>query len=138
MKPRLIKYVKQEHEKGCLIACIAMVLGWDYSEVVKEFENDFDKHGTDGEMAKQFICDHGFSVIEKRGSGYLDIRKHNQRMLAPFAPVHIVSVQQFIDKPKHTHGYVMDAKGKVYDPDDETRTVVPCYEVRPVMGFFKD
>jgi hypothetical protein len=138
MKAKSVAHVQQKHEYGCLIACIAMVMGWDYDKVVAEFHHDFNKSGTSGEFAKTFICDHGFSVIEKRGTGWTDIRLHNERMMVPFASVHIVCGQQFVDNPKHTHAFVMDGKGNIHDPDDKNRKVVPCYEVRHVMGFFKD
>jgi hypothetical protein len=115
-----------------------MVLGWDYDAVVVEFENDFNRHGISTEFAKQFICEHGYSVIEKRGTNYMDIRQHNDRMLEPFAPIHIVSVQQFIDKPKETHAFVMDSKGVVYEPSGKQVKEVAFYEVRHVMGFYED
>ena len=115
-----------------------MVLGREYSDVVTEFKNDFNKSGTDGEIAKEFICDHGFSVIEKRGTGYSDIRNHNKRMMEPFAPIHIVSVRQFIDSPKLHHAFVMDSKGKIYDPHDKAQEKVLFYSVEHIMGFFED
>ena len=114
-----------------------MVLGWEYDQVAIEFKEDFNKHGTDGEFAKLFICDHGFSVIEKRGTGYIDRREHNKRMLEPFAPIHIVSVQQFIDRPKQHHAFVTDSKGNVYDPHDKSQKEVLFYEAVHVMGFWK-
>lgn len=137
-KARQIKHVQQKHDKGCVVACIAMVLGWDYDKVASKFHNDFNRKGTDSEFAKQFLCDHGFSVIEKRGTGYLNIANHNKRMMEPFAPIHIVSVQQFIDKPHQCHCFVMDSKGKIYDPDDKDRKEILFYEARHVMGFFED
>lgn len=115
-----------------------MVLGWDYDKIVDEFKNDFNKSGISAEFAKEFICCHGFSVIEKRGSGYQTIDKHNERMMIPFAPIHIVTVQQFVDDPKHTHAFVMDQKGKIYDPHDESVKEVLFYEARHIMGFFQD
>jgi hypothetical protein len=133
----VINHVQQKHDKGCVVACIAMVLGWKYDDVICEFQNDFDKRGINCEFAKDFICEHGFSVIEKRGEGYIDVRGHNKRMMIPFAPVHIVSVQQFIDQPKHTHAFVMDAKGKIFEPSDKQLNHVNYYSVRHIMGFFK-
>jgi hypothetical protein len=108
-----VKHVVAKHDKGCVIACIAMVLGWGYDEVATEFQNDFNKAGINTDFAKEFICDHGYSVIEKRGTGYIDLREHNKRMMIPFAPIHIVTVRQFVDKPKHHHAFVMDAKGVI-------------------------
>lgn len=132
-----IKHVKQEHEKGCVVACIAMVLGWDYQTVAAEFRNDFNKHGISTDFAKDFLCDHGFSVIEKRGTGYIDLREHNKRMMEPFAPIHIVSVQQFVDMPKITHAIVMDAKGRIYEPTDASSTDIIYYSVNHIMGFWR-
>jgi hypothetical protein len=136
MKPLRIKHVAQKHDKGCVVACIAMVLGWDYDKVVAEFHNDFNKKGISGDIAKDFICDYGFSVIEKRGGGYIDLDEHNKRMMTPFAPVHIVTVKQFIDA-KINHCVVMNSKGKIYDPSDKSRDKVFYYSVEHVMGFFK-
>jgi hypothetical protein len=130
-----IRYVQQEHEFGCLVACIAMVLGWDYDDVVNHFYNDFDKKGISGDFAKDFICEHGYSVIEKRGTGYIHIEEHNKRMMQPFAPIHIVSVKQFIDA-KINHSFVMDAKGRHIDPHDKGITKVEFYEAQHVMGFW--
>jgi len=133
-----IRHVQQEHKSGCLVACIAMVLGWEYDDVVTHFKNDFDRCGIDGELAKEFICEHRYSVIEKRGSHYGDVKEHNKRMLEPFAPVHIVSVQQFKDSGKISHALVMDSKGNVLDPHDPGIKEVECYEVLHIMGFWKD
>lgn len=133
-----IRWVGQKHDKGCVIACIAMVLDWEYDKVVSEFHNDFDKRGVTTDFAREFINDHGYSVIEKRGHGYANIRLHNKRMMIPFAPIHIVSVQQFVDKPKHAHAFVMNHKGRIYEPADKKLTDVPYYYVRHIMGFWKD
>jgi hypothetical protein len=114
-----------------------MVLGWEYGDVASEFQNDFSKKGTNTDFAKDFICDHGFSVIEKRGGGWIDLREHNKRMMIPFAPIHIVTVQQFIDRPKHNHSFVMGHQGKIYEPGDKACTKLLYYSVQHVMGFFK-
>lgn len=132
-----VRWVGQKHDKGCVIACIAMVLGWEYDDVAADFHTDFDKKGTNLSFAKDFICEHGYSVIEKRGTGYINVHEHNKRMLIPFAPVHIVTVQQFVDTPKHNHSFVMDAKGHHFEPGDKSMKEVPLYAVQHVMGFWK-
>jgi hypothetical protein len=50
VRSRKIIHVQQKHDKGCVIACIAMVLGWEYDKVISEFDNDFNKKGTDTEI----------------------------------------------------------------------------------------
>lgn len=129
--------MQQKHEHGCLIACVAMVLGWDYDQVSAHFIEDFSKRGTTSAYAKRFLCEHGFSVIEKIGSGYINALDHNKRMLEPFAPIHIIGVQQFIDRPKQYHAFVTDSKGKIYDPHDEKCTSMTFYEAVSAMGFWQ-
>lgn len=137
MKPQKVVHVTQKHKSGCLVACIAMVLGWEYDAVVNEFHNDFSKSGVNGNLAREFICDHGFSVIEKRGVGYQSLSEHNKRMMVPFAPIHIVSVRQFIDTPKTTHAFIMDGNGKIFDPHDKDQKKTLFYYAEHVMGFYK-
>jgi hypothetical protein len=121
-----------------MIACIAMVLGWTYEAVVDQFHNDFDKKGMDGKFAKEFICEHRYSCVEKRGTHYGHVAEHNKRLMVPFAPIHIVTVQQFKDLPKQTHAIVMDSKGRIYDPHDVKLDSISFYEAIHIMGFWKD
>lgn len=130
-----IKLVKQEHKYGCVPACLAMILGWDYSKALAEFHNDFTERGTTSKYAKEIICGHGYSVVEKHSSSFRDHSQHNRRMLEPFAPIHLVTLQEYVDCPDNTHAVVMDAEGKLYDPQGtETR----IHKVLYVMGFFRD
>lgn len=135
---RKIRFVQQKHELGCAVASIAMVLGCEYDDVERRFGRSFDKQGLKTDQARSFVCDHGFSVIEKRADGFMDIERSNARMLQPFADVHIISAQPFADSKIH-HCFVMDAKGKIYDPN---RGINPdptsYYYIVTVLGFFTE
>jgi len=134
-----VKYVAQEQEHGCVVACIAMVLGWDYGDVADYFQNDFDKSGVKLDFAKTFICEHGFSVIEKRPEGFMDIKQSNKRMLEPFAQIHIVGGSQFIDA-KHNHAFVMDKNGKTWNPGNQKHPdpMNDYYSINRVCGFWRE
>ena len=134
-----IKYVAQEQEYGCVIASIAMVLGWKYRDVAAYFENDFSKRGINAELAETFLCERGFSVIEKRAKGFMDVYASNKRMLVPFAAVHLISGTQFIDS-KTNHCFVMDAKGKIFNPGSTKpqNALTDYYFINRVFGFWPD
>jgi hypothetical protein len=133
-----IRHVKQEHEFGCMVACIAMVLNRPYDKIWPEFRNDFNKRGIDTSVAGNFICAQGWSMIEQRGQGFSTTQLHNQLLMRPFAPVHIVAVQQFVDDSKHCHAFVMNYRGKIYEPKSPEIKTVEFYEVRHIMGFWPD
>lgn len=133
---RKIRFVQQKHELGCAVASIAMVLDREYDEIDLLFERSFDKQGLKSEQVRSIVCEHGFSVIEKRADGFMNVQRSNERMLKPFADIHIVTAQPYADS-KLNHCFVMDAKGKIYDP---SRGVNPdptgYYCVFNVLGFF--
>jgi hypothetical protein len=133
-----IKYIAQQQDKGCVIACIAMVLGRDYWKVAKDFHVDLERKGINMRLAQEYLCDHGLSVIEKTAYGYPDVTRSNKRMLIPFAPVHIVFIQQYADLA-FNHAYVMTRNGRMLDPGNRERTDPKVdYCVVGVLGCYKD
>lgn len=116
-----------------------MVLGWTYAQVAKHFYCDFNKTGLKPEQWRNFICEHGFSSVEKIAYSYMDICASNKRMAKPFAPVHILSVAQFADS-KENHALVMDSRGKIYDPGkpEGYELLKMHYEIVRVTGFWDE
>lgn len=137
-KSSKIKYVKQEDSKGCAIACFAMIRGMTYAQVANQFSIDLKKHGLTSQQIWMYLSDHGYSVIEKLSHAWMDLHQQNARMVIPFAPLHWVDVKQYANSPLD-HAVVMDAKGRVYDPSaEENKNLNAYYQVRSIMGLFKD
>lgn len=134
-----IHYVAKEQDHGCVIACIAMVLNWNYWDVAQRFQTDLTKKGISLDYARAFVCEHGFTSIDKQAYGYMDVRVNNKRMLQPFGQIHIVRFTQFIDR-KEGHAVVMDSKGKIIDPDtkDPYDPLKVHYSVDRVLGFWSE
>lgn len=131
-----MKYVRQEHYKGCAVACIAMITGETYSDVERCFKEDFSRECLSAVSARSYLCDHGYAAVEKTSHGYMDVRASNKRMAVPFAPVHMVTVLPYVNA-KYGHSVVMDAKGRVYDPQHpEIRGFEPYYCIVAVTGYF--
>jgi hypothetical protein len=130
-----IRYVRQKHEFGCAVASAAMILGAAYDEVGQAFQNDFDKGGIENEPIRDYICEHGFSVIEKTAHSFMHIEPSNKRMIIPFAEIHLVRVQPYADS-KTNHCLVMDRRGVIYDPARPDNKQWDYYFVFHVMGFF--
>jgi hypothetical protein len=133
-----IRLVKQKDEFGCVVACLAMVLGKTYEEVDADFDNDFTKKGTQLAMIADYLSDHGYSIIKKSVSFYSHKDFGREELLTPFAPSHIVIVKDKVDLP-FDHAIVMDNAGKLYcpsgSPDEESRN---AYLIISVIGIYKN
>ena len=113
-----------------------MITGEDYSAVEKAFKENFDREGLKSDAAREYICDRNFSAVEKKPFGYSDVQTCNKRMAAPFAPAHMVDVLPYINA-KHAHSVVMDAKGRVYDPQyPAVKDFSEYYCIIRVTGYF--
>jgi hypothetical protein len=133
-----IQYVRQQHECGCAVACMAMVTGLPYDKIEKQFVANFGREGVAPEVTRNFICDHGFSAVEVIAHGYHDIRQSNARMRRPFADVHVVSVLPQPDAEMN-HAVVMDRRGRVYDPAmPKVRDLGEYYFICRVQGFYDE
>lgn len=133
-----IRWVAQQWEYGCSLACLAMILGRDQAKIDKDFHTDFGKRGVPLETIREYLQDEGLIVVEKRAYSSGNKQKHNKRMLQPFADAHIVMVQTVADK-KINHLAVMDKRGRVYDPDNrKVRDGLHYYYVIAVLGIFWD
>lgn len=131
-----VKFVRQEDRRGCVIACLAMVLGKTYAEVVKDFYHDFTEEGFDLERACMYLADNGAQIIEKRRLWYNRKDFSRAEILKPFAPVHIVSVQQFFDS-ESSHAVVMDENGVIFCPDGATHLeILDSYDIDICYGVY--
>jgi len=111
------KCVKQETEHGCVIANLATILGLSYAEVDKCFSMDFDKElGISSKQAADFLAGFGFTAIWKAAEYYNSYRFVNEELLKPFAEIHLVSIQQYSDKPDYVHSLLMTKEGLLLEP----------------------
>lgn len=132
-----IKFIKQEEDYGCVIACMAMVLGETYSSVRRHFLNDFSKKGISFKETIGYLADKGFQIIHKEVGFYNHIDFSRKEMLKPFAPVHIVLIRNCYDA-KMTHVVVMTNKGKILCPQETPEVEIKeCYQISDVWGFYK-
>ncbi len=133
-----INYIAQKDRCGCAVACISMVTGIPYDTVAARFETDFSKEGIKPELSREFVCDAGFSAVEAIAYGIETVSASNKRMARPFADIHIISVQPFIDSEVN-HAVVMDKRGRIYDPDNpKRRDLSHYYYIVRVQGFFDE
>lgn len=133
-----MKLVRQEEEKGCVIACIAMVMKKSYWDIRRDFTQDFEAQGLGFDTLADYMADHGYHSIRKK-IAYWDKTRASMRdeMIAPFAPVHIVHLQLKYDGDWH-HAVVMDKNGDMYDPGGHEEEVLQgTYAVLETIGFYK-
>lgn len=138
MKKPKFKFVKQEDESGCAIACMAMILGKTYEEIVKSFYNDFKKQGIEIKWVIDYLSANGVTVIRKGHYGYNDREENNKRMIKPFADIHYISFQQFVDI-EHNHAVIMLTNGKIICPTKKYKIdEVSVYQIDDVLGCYYD
>jgi hypothetical protein len=133
-----IKLVKQDDEKGCSAACIAMILGKSYQEITERLYTNFARTGLSHKVAREFITDFGFQAITKEVWCFHTTELINLEMIKPFAPVHLLEIKVW---PDHStwHALVMDQKGKLFDPAgyDEEWVRTHLHYIHRITGFWK-
>jgi hypothetical protein len=137
-----IQWIQQEDEMGCVLACLAMVMGRTYSQVKTDFVC-FDGRGLCHEDAYEYLADNGFAVAKKfKGRNYVhppadkynyDKEWRTEWPPAPFAEVHLCLVECHEKAPAHM--VVMLGDGRVLDPvSPQPRTLANYHRVCNVAG----
>ncbi len=132
-----IQYVPQRGETDCVIACLAMVTGKSYDEVMEEFAPYWkltSDEGVGDNAFYQYLSQHGY-VTQTFKQAYEPSQSNRAEWPPrPFAPVHVLGVDYLGDE----HGIVMDSGGVIFDPYDKSK--VGLYEypiVYEIVGIWK-
>jgi hypothetical protein len=114
--PNWIKFVFQDDDLGCMVACLAMILGKTYFECKQYFspQHDFVTEGT--------YLDYCLEVLLQEGYAWQARWQHSARRRtqntpwppAPWADLHWVMVANLRNGGQH--GVIMLRDGRVLDP----------------------
>lgn len=131
--------VRQQHEFGCVIASMAIILGEPY-ETVRAYwppDHDFDKRGTADSWGDQLLAERGYAT--RWLSQYVFGKKRAVWPLPPFAPIHFCKVRTVsVKESKHTHMVVLLFDGQVLDPyKDEPGLLSDYRAVLEMCGVYK-
>jgi len=131
-----MKLIKQEDVQGCGIACLAMVTGKTYQEVLNDFMNDFEQQGMSLEGIMEYLKDFGYLTLYKSALHYQHNPRLKKDMIKPFADMHIVRILQFFDA-EQGHLVVMDNRGKFLCPGGMSdKQVREAYAITDVVGVY--
>lgn len=123
-----IRYVKQKHKNGCVVASLAMVTGHSYADVAAFFGPRFMRCGlTDGD-ASEYLLRCGYSVTWRPNCV--------DRSTDPWLDRHIVCLR-LQSSTARGHCVVLLGDGTVLDPMTTERTALthPDYAIiRSVIG----
>lgn len=137
VKTPKIKLVKSKDYNGCAVACIATVLGVTYDDVVKDFTNNFNENGLALDKTASYLSDRGCQIIRKTLYSWNKLNFAHSYMLEPFAPIHIVRIEQYFDS-EFGHVLVMDKDGKLYCPNAvDGEYARKAYSITDVLGIFR-
>ena len=133
-----VSLVRQEHDYGCGVACLAMVTGHTYADIhaecVKDWPNserglNLAERGLYSSGVEWYLATHGYCWRYVYSAWRL-----SEWPPLPFAPVHIASVVQ---PSGNSHYVVMTPEGVVLDPLTATeRRLTDWEKVNNVMGIW--
>lgn len=132
-----ITFVPQREETDCVIACLAMVTGKTYDEVLEEFAEYWEECSEEGvgdNAFYQYLGQHGYLVQTFKHHYEPSRTQRTPWPPAPFAPVHVLGVDYMGDE----HGIVMDKDGLIFDPYNDKITGLFEYPiVYEIVGIWK-
>jgi hypothetical protein len=105
-----IRHVKQEDERGCAIASLAMVLGLSYKATAKRF--NIPRSGSSYYKWMEVLAQSGWSYQMLWKTDQLTSRAREIWPPEPWAPVHLCQIQT----PLGAHMVVMKHDGAILDP----------------------
>lgn len=130
-------YTETEITNGCVVACLAMILGKKFNDVIKDIEqhwkNEAQFDGVDDPCWIEYLSSLGYAIQDVNYEYVPQDRLLNPWPIKPFAPIHMCFVYD-----EGPHAIVMDADGKIYDPDDDKLTdLSQYYRVYRIVGIWK-
>jgi hypothetical protein len=109
-----VKWVRQEDEWGCGVACLAMLTGQTYAEVAATFTHSFVRSGVDYIRCDSWLVERGYATARK----FRHDHNWHERTLWPPEPwgdAHLCCVDAIEHSPR-SHFVVMLADGECLDP----------------------
>jgi len=126
-----VTYVKQQHRFGCGPACLAMITGLPYEQVVSELGGDFtENHGMTFHDADSWLVEKGYATSRlwkfRRGNIPRD----------PWPPIPWADVSLFSSAlPGGSHFLILLRNGDVIDPNrDDNPRKIEEYDVQNIAG----
>lgn len=132
-----IKYIKQKHPCGCVVASLAMITNQMYDDVLKDlfqyWKLEGESSGIGDDVIQQYLSERGYSFNIFSYNYTPSETLRTNWPLEPFAPIHMCTV---LDEGQHA--VVMDNGGNIYDPDDRTKKKLTDFlRVYEIMGIYK-
>lgn len=123
-----VRWVKQEHARGCGVACLAMLTGKTYADVHAEFPTVSDESGGNCHWWEDWLSANGFALAYKKR--YQHWPEYGERTPWPPEPFSIVHLCEVTVSGAGGHMVVMLADGSVLDPlTPESKRLTDYHEV---------
>jgi hypothetical protein len=131
-----IVYVAQREDTDCVIACLAMVTGQTYDEVMHDmipFWDLYRERGVSDRMFYEYLGEKNYCVSNITKFYSPQQIERTPWPVAPFAPVHVVGTMD----EGYYHSVVMDWRGIIHDPSDMSAVGLHEYEeVYEIVGIW--
>lgn len=129
-----MNHVRQKHANGCVIACLSMITGIPYDEIIPEFYGDRSKVGISDFQWDVWLAQKGYAIARKYKHYGV---QHADRIVwpcEPFADAHICQVQF----ANGSHAIVLLRDGIVLDPNSDVLGKLSDYpSINNICGVWK-
>lgn len=128
-----IKWVEQKHKNGCVVACLSMVTGIPYDDIMHDFTGDRTDEGLSCFVYDVWLAYKGYA-IQRVYKHYSPLHADRQSWPpSPFADTHLA----LADTAQGSHCLVWQRNGAVLDPLIETHRTLSDYTVGMITGVYQ-
>lgn len=132
-----MKRIKQKHDRGCSIACLAMLTGKTYDQVLEDCAPAWDENvGLYSNIVDGYLWDHGYALKKIFEPNNWKKEKRHPWPVKPFTDIHLVFLRVYEQSPCD-HFIVMLKDGTLLDPKlDGQRSLNDYYRVYSITGVY--
>ena len=110
-----VRWVRQKHLIGCVVAALAMIAGEEYDAIHADFPETNDESGANIFEAEEYLMDRGYAIRRKRMFRTKE-RRRSPWPPEPFGDVHLCEVR-VRKESSCNHAVVLLKDGIVLDPE---------------------
>lgn len=131
-----VQHIQQKHANGCVVACLSMVTGIPYDDIINDFTGDRMKEGLSPFTYDTWLGYKGYAIVS-RYKHYSPLHaERDQWPCEPFADIHIASIRTNIG----SHAVIWLRDGTVLDPLKNSPCQLSDYnyeDVQQIIGLYK-
>lgn len=132
-----INLITQKHNRGCGVACLAMITGKSYDEILEDCEAAWDEQtGLYTNIVDAYLWDHGYALRKYYSNNNWQKIKRDPWPIKPFTDIHLVHLRVY-ELASCEHFVIMSRDGTVLDPKlGHKPSLADYYNIYSISGIY--